>query len=118
MALGQPRARRAPLARWTWLALMTAAGVLGCGFTLTSEYQNRVQVDVTACVTYAKADSPSFDASVLRIEPTTGEVRLRVIGDPRGEFTFIKCLMTIRDWTWAGEKSTGFHPQLRSRAAP
>jgi hypothetical protein len=78
----------------------------------------RVQVDITACVTYAKGDSPAFEASVIRIEPTTGDVRLRVIGDPRGEFTFIKCLMTIRDWSWAGEKSTGLHPPLRSRTAP
>ncbi len=96
---------------------MAAAGVLASGFTVTSEYQNRVRADVTACVTYAKGDSPSFEASVIRIEATTGEVRLRVIGDSRGEFTFIKCLMTIRDWSWAGEKSTGLHPPLRSRTA-
>ena len=96
---------------------MAAAGTLACGSTLTSEYHHRVQADVAACVTYAKGDSPSFEASVIRIDPT-GEVRLRVIGEPRGEFTFIKCLMTVRDWTWAGATSTGFHPQLRSRAAP
>lgn len=113
MALGHPRARRL-----TGVALIAAAGVLACGFTVTSAYHHRVQADVTACVTYAKGDSPTFEASVIRVEPTTGEVRLRVIGDPRGEFTFIKCLMTIRDWTWGGEKSTGFHPPRPSRATP
>jgi hypothetical protein len=97
---------------------MAMAGTLACGFMLTSEYHHRVQADVTACVTYAKGDSPAFEASVIRIKPTTGEVRLRVIGDPRGEFTFIKCLMTIRDWTWTGEHSTGFHPPHGSRANP
>jgi hypothetical protein len=94
---------------------MIAAGGLASGFAVTSEYQNRVQADVTACVTYAKGDSPAFEASVARIEPATGDVRLRVIGDPRGEFTFIKCLMTIRDWSWAGANSPGLHPPLRSQ---
>jgi len=117
MALGHPRARPAPLARWTWVALMIAAGGLVDGFAVTSEYQNRVQADVAACVTYAKGDSPAFEASVVQIEPATGDVRLRVIGDPRGEFTFIKCLMTIRNWSWAGANSTGLHPPLRSRTA-
>jgi hypothetical protein len=42
MALGHPRARSAPLARWTWVALMIAAGGLAGGFAVTSEYQNQV----------------------------------------------------------------------------
>jgi hypothetical protein len=77
---------------------MIAAGGLAGGFTVTSAYQNQVQADVTACVTYAKGDAPVFEA-VVRIEPATGDVRLRVIGDPRGEF------------------SPGLHPPLRSRTA-
>lgn len=105
-----PLACRALLARLNHVIVVSAVGLLACGFTVTSEYQTRVRDDVTACATYAKQESPSFDAVVIRIEPTTGEVRWRVVGDQRGEFTFIKCLMTIRDWTWVGQTPRGLHP--------
>jgi hypothetical protein len=103
---------RALVARLNPLILIGVVGLLACGFTLTTKYQERVRDDVAACAIYAKEESPSFDAVVFRIEPTTGEIRLRVTGDPRGEFTFIKCLMTIRNWTWVGQTPRGLHPPL------
>ncbi len=86
------------------LVILAVGGLLLCGFILTPEYEQRVREDVAVCVAHARQDSASFDAFVSRVEPTTGEVSMRVLGDARGEFAFTKCLMTIRNWTWVGDR--------------
>ncbi len=79
------------------LAVVSAAGLLLCGFTLTSEYEEQARDEVAFCVGFAKRDAPSFDAAVRSIDPKTGEVRIdRLNSTPRGEVAFGNCLMGIR----------------------
>ena len=86
------------------LVTLAVAGLLLCGFTLTPEYELRIKEDVAVCVAHARQEYASFDAFVSRVEPTSGEVAMRVLGGARGEFAFTKCLMTIRDWTWVDDR--------------
>ncbi len=81
------------------LIVLGAAGLFVCGFVVTPEYEQQAREDVATCAGYARHESPSFEAAVRSIDPTTGEVRIaRQHADARGEFAFEKCLMAIRKW--------------------
>jgi len=81
------------------LVLLGSAGLLLCGFSFTADYERDARSDVDFCAGYTRRDVPSFEASVVAIDQTSGAIQIdRRNATGPANAVFDRCMVSVRKW--------------------